>query len=254
MKINNILNVLLSVTILFLAACEDAADQSAPNGQGQGGSLARFTISNDHIYIVTNDELIPLNISDPWNPQRGDIIDLGRDIETIFPYKNHLFIGSMTGMHIYNIDNPEEPEYLSTYQHVRACDPVVVQDNFAYVTLRAANTCGGTQSVLDIVDVSRVSNPYLLNSIDMQSPYGLGIDANRLFVCEGSNGIQSFDASHPVNVKKDTLFGNHFAYDVILTNKDVMIVTGEDGIYQYSYKPSDNLKLLSHIKSSVPND
>lgn len=234
-------------SILILTSCEESELTSFNSIEGKGGSLARFTISNDHLYAVSSEKLKPFSIADPWNPQKQEEIILGREIETIFSYQNHLFIGSQTGMHIYNIDDPQHPSYVSSYSHVRTCDPVVIQGNYAYVTLRANVECGGAISELDIIDISDITLPKEVKSISMQSPHGLGIDGDKLFVCEGENGIQAFDASDPVQVEKDTLYENHHAVDVILNN-GTMIVTGMEGIFQYNYKNADTLQFLSQIK------
>lgn len=246
MKTNYLFILIIIVVGLSYSACEQS-DGSLVSSTGTGGSLARFTIGNDYLYVVSREELKPFDISDPWSPEKQNEIQLGRDIETIFPYQDHLFIGAETGMHIYNIDDPKNPKYISSYAHVRSCDPVVIQGNYAYVTLRANMQCGGALNVLEVIDISNLSTPQNVNTINLQSPYGLGIDGTNLYVCEGKNGIQAFDATDPVKVKKDTIYKDHHATDVILNN-GVMIVTGEEGVYQYDYITDDTLELLSQIK------
>ncbi len=69
------------------------------------------------------------------------------------------------------------PTSFSTYQHITACDPVVVEGDRAYVTLRSGNTCGGTQDLLEVIDISDKYEPNRrLSSFSMTEPYGLGID------------------------------------------------------------------------------
>ena len=64
--------------------------------------------------------------SDLGNPQDLEDVYAGFDIETIFNRGNHLFLGSMRGMYIYDITNPAVPTFVSEFQHGTACDPVVV--------------------------------------------------------------------------------------------------------------------------------
>ena len=45
-----------------------------------------------------------------------------------------------------------------------------------------------TESGLFIVDISDISNPVLAVSYPMDSPYGLGIKDEKLFVCDGESG------------------------------------------------------------------
>ena len=86
-------------------------------------------------------------------------------------------------MHIYDVSNPASPQKLSVYQHVYSCDPVVVEGDFAYVTLNSLNTwCGRFSNQLDIIDISDLSDPKLIKQYAMESPLGLGIYGNLLFV------------------------------------------------------------------------
>ena len=52
----------------------------------------------------------------------------GNGIETMLITGNNMF-GTTTGMIIYDITNPQ-PIRKSTYNHMRSCDPVVVDDTW----------------------------------------------------------------------------------------------------------------------------
>ena len=60
------------------------------------------------------------------------------NVETIFPFKDKLFIGSQNGMFVYNINNADNPSLVGQFSHVQSCDPVIADDDYAYVTLRTA--------------------------------------------------------------------------------------------------------------------
>ena len=80
----------------------------------------------------------------------------------------------------------------------------------------------------------------------MQSPRGLGIDGNLLFICEGEHGMKLYDVSDVESIKLVTHMDIH-AHDVI-AKEGIATVTGEDGIYQYQYAPTQKtLLLLSKI-------
>ena len=134
---------------LFIIA--EAANDSQV---GQGGSLARFKIVNDYLYAVGSHTISVFAISDLENPRDLEDVYAGFDIETIFNQGDHLFLGSMRGMYIYDISSPETPSFISEFQHGTACDPVVVDGDYAFVTLRGGNNCGATESGLFIVDIS----------------------------------------------------------------------------------------------------
>jgi hypothetical protein len=218
---------------------------------GKGGSMARFTISGNHLYTVSNSALQVLDISSTANPKKGEKIQLGWGIETIFPYNDKLFIGSTTGMHIYDNSNPTNPVHLSTYAHVNSCDPVVVEGDLAWVTLRSGNECAGFTNQLEVINISDPRKPELLKTYPMQNPHGLGIDRSTLFLCEGKYGLKVFDAQDHLKVSDNLIshFKEHDAFDVIPLGNNLLLI-GQEGLYQYDYSDLKNIKLLSKLPVS----
>jgi hypothetical protein len=213
---------------------------------GIGGSMARFTICDNFLYTVDQYNLKAFDIDELSNPLLVSDQSIGWNIETVFQYRNKLFFGTQTGMIIYDITNPASPTYLSTYNHVRSCDPVVVEGNYAYVTLRAGNLCGEATSQLDVINVSNVENPKWEQSYPMQEPYGLGIDSKTLFICDGIAGLKVYNADDPKNLVKIAWFPDVNAFDVIPYN-GVLMMIGTGGLYQYDYTGPANISLLSQI-------
>ncbi|GAA4421413.1 hypothetical protein GCM10023187_57270 [Nibrella viscosa] len=234
-----------------------SAGPSASPGQatnGTAGSMSRFALYDNYLYTVSQSDMQLFDIKNPAEPKIGRKINMGWGIETIFPYKDKLFIGSNTGMFIYDNSNPEKPERLSVFQHARVCDPVVVHENTAYVTLRSGNTCVGFTNQLDVVDVSNLTSPRLIKSYPMKNPHGLGVDFPNLFICEGAYGLKSFNVSDPLNIDKNLLqyIKDLDAYDVIPLNKSLLLI-GKDGFYQFDYSNPRNLRLLSKIPVQRPS-
>lgn len=221
------------------------------SGPGVGGSLARFTVSGNHLYLLDGGDLQTVSISNEQNPVAKTRSHLSWDIETIFPYKTNLFVGSRSGMHILDISSPEAPVTLSTYQHVNSCDPVVVDDDYAYVTLRSGTTCEGFTNQLEIIDIKNLKSPQLLKTYPMTNPHGLGIDNKTLFICDGSDGLKAFDAADILAIDQNQIahYKNINAWDVIPFNNTLMMI-GEEGIFQYDYSNPKDIKFLSKIEVS----
>ena len=225
---------------------DDALVAEATNdGTGEGGSLARFKIVADYLYAVDSHNINVFNISDLENPQDLEDIYAGFDIETIFNRGNYLFLGSMRGMYIYDITNPAVPEFVSEFQHGTACDPVVVDEHYAYVTLRGGNGCGALESGLFIVDISDIKNPELTVSYPMDEPYGLGIQNEKIFVCDGASGLKVYDKTDVEDLKMLDHFKNIVTFDVIPLETHLIMV-GDGVLYQYEYL-DDGIKLISQI-------
>ncbi|MFO7828190.1 MAG: hypothetical protein R6V23_06180 [Bacteroidales bacterium] len=215
---------------------------------GVGGSMARFTIKNNALYIIDNHSLKVFDIGDYNDILIANTLYTGWNIETLFPYGNHLFIGSQNGVMIYDISNPFYPEFISDHWHITSCDPVVVEGNYAYVTLRSGNLCGALDDRLEVLDISDIINPVLIKSYTMDEPYGLGIDNSVLFVCDGASGLKVYDATDKLNITDNMLarFNTIQAYDVIPFN-DVLMLIGDDGFHQYDYSDINEIELLSTI-------
>ena len=222
-----------------------AEANSTGGDTGQGGSLARFKIVGDYLYAVDSHNINIFEISDLANPLDLEDIYAGFDIETIFNRGEHLFLGSMRGMYIYDISSPDKPEFVSEFEHGTACDPVVVDGDYAYVTLRGGNGCGATESGLFIVDISNIANPELKISYAMDGPYGLGIKDEKLFVCDGESGLKVYDKTDVENLVSLNHFANINTFDVIPLQQSLLMV-GDQVLYQYKYLDND-IELMSTL-------
>lgn len=219
------------------------------NTYGVGGSMARFITYDDYLYTLESTyKLKSIDISDPAQPVMKNEQYLWGNIETVFISGSYMYVGSSNGMHILSLEEPSVPILISTYQHITSCDPVVVDGDLAYVTLRAGNTCGGTQNLLEVIDISDRNDPQRLVAYAMTEPYGLGIDGNTLFVCEGTYGLKVFDATDPYAITSSLVaqFGNIHAHDVIPLSSFLFMI-GEDGFYIYDYSDLNNIMQMGHI-------
>lgn len=235
-KIIRFLKITLSLCFLWtLYACTkegfNSADSSAT---GKGGSLARFAIVGDYLYTVDNMSLRVFDIKNQAEPQFVSTQNLGFGVETIFPYTDKLFLGTNTGMYIIDIAVPATPKILSIYQHIMSCDPVVVQGNYAYITLRNGTPCRRGVNQLEVIDISDLTAPKIVTTYQMTNPIGLGIDGSQLFVCD--RGLKVFDINEtkPYQLTERQKINITNAFDVIPLNGRLLLIS-EDGLYQYTY-------------------
>lgn len=235
------------------AAYASASAASSGNGIGVTGSTSKYAIVDNYLYALTSYQLKTINITQPEDPKIASSITINSGLETVFPFKNNLFIGTQTGMYIYGLSNPEQPSQLSLFAHARLCDPVIADDKYAYVTLHSNNNpsngiliCGGTLNQLDIIDITDITKSKWLKSYNLTRPYGLSKDGNLLFICDSEAGLKIFDATDPLNLKTSKTLAIGTTSDVIALN-GIAYVTTADGLYQFSYKNTNNITLLSKI-------
>jgi hypothetical protein len=220
------------------------------SGVGMGGSMARFAITGNVLYAVGDNTINIFDISDRVNPKKFSGVSAWWGIETMFLADKYMFLGTTTGMVIFDITIPLNPVYVSFYSHMRSCDPVIVDGDIAYVTLRSGTVCGGTANSLDVIDINPITSPALLQTYALANPYGLGKDGNLLFVCDGTEGLKIYDASDYMTITQHLLYRypSLKAYDVIPLGSVLMMV-GDDGLYQYDYSNPADIHQISHIEA-----
>lgn len=233
--------------LAFVLACscsENLFTPSADNSSGisKGGSTARFAIKDNTLYVVENENLDVFDISEENATVLIGKSQVGWGIETIFPFGNLLFLGTQSGVLIYDVSVPSKPQYNSDYAHIVSCDPVVTDGKYAYITLRTGTDCGLPVNELQILDLSDIKNPVLISSFPMTNPRGLAIDNNTLYVCD--EGIKALDVTDKTNVVKIGHIEGIPANDIIFY-RNQLLVTADDGFYQFDAKRLSQLSFYS---------
>lgn len=232
--------------IMYNDAMTNSSGNSSGSSTGVNGSMSRFGFYQHYLYVVLNNQMSIFDLSGDKPVKAVDNIGIGSNVETIFSYKDYMFMGTPTGMLIYSVADPLNPEYQSMMWHVYGCDPVVVDDDIAYVTVHAGNNCGQNFNELIILDVKDVKNPQPIVSYTMTKPKGLGIDNGTLFLCD--DGLKIYNASDPQTLMANRLahYSGMEGYDVI-PHDNVLMMIADDGIYQYDYSNLKEIRQLSKL-------
>ena len=217
---------------------------------GVGGSMARFGLYKNLLYIVNQSSLLTFKLNTNSDVTLLNTKYVSWNVETIFITDDHLFLGTQSGLIVMALDVPENPIQIGTFAHMTSCDPVVIKGDLAFVTLKGGTTCRG--GILNQLDVLQMSNSYskftLLKSYPMYGPQGLGIDGDLLFLCDGDAGLKIFNAADPLTISQNLIasFPSINAYDVIPMNKYLFMI-GEKGFMLYDYTNIQNIKQIGII-------
>lgn len=223
-------------------AAPAAAKTTATNG-----STARFVIIDNFLYTLGNFALTTFNISDPLAPAFASTVQLSSDGETIYPLKSRLFVGSNSGMSMYDVQStPSTPVLIGQFTHMVACDPVIADDKYAYVTLNDSSKCRGAINELKIIDINDVNNPVDVRDYALTHPVGLSKDGDNLFICDGKDGLKIFNVANINNLQLIKHLNDAVDYDVIAQN-GLAIVVASNGIYEYDYSDLTNIHLISRL-------
>jgi len=218
-------------------------------------SLARFKIVGDYLYTINSTQMDIFDISDASAPQSISKVRLAWDVESLFAYGSYLYIGASSGVYIYDNSIPTQPTKLTTFSRVQSCDPLVVQQDVAYLTLNSNSSCWNSSGVnrLEIIDVQNPTTPTLLKQVDMWEPKALSIDNNLLFICDGSAGLKVFDVNQTednstISVDISSISNeSSIDCDNLITSNNHLIVSNTQDIRQFDYS-SFPMQELGRVK------
>ncbi len=231
-------------TAYFYAIAYAAA--TSQSSTGTAGSNAVMTLVGDYLYAIPEEHSLGVvNVADSSNPTAISSAFAGYDLETIFPIQDKLLIGSKEGVFVYSIGSPASPTQVGEFKHGTACDPVIANSNYAYVTLHTGTYCGAADNELDILDAKDLSNTTLIKSYPMIKPSGLCLDGSLLFVCD-ETVVKVFDASNPDNLQLLSTVSVNQPNDVIASGH-VLLVVGTDGLYEFDYTDPSHVAALSFL-------
>jgi|GEM_PF-17361 len=234
---------------------DSSSQQSKPKTDkiGKAGSMSRFMVTSEALYAVDQSNLRVFDISAEAKPKKGAVLDVGWGLETLF-YRDResdnpdiqpaLFIGSTTGMYIYTVNSALNPLFASKYEHFTSCDPVVVQDTLAFVTLRSGAFCRQGINVLEVISIANLTAPTLLKTYNLQNPHGLAVQDSLIYVCEGEYGFKILSLKQTMEVEILSHTQGFHAYDLILEGTRLTLL-GNSGVYIYDVSDPRKPVLLS---------
>jgi len=240
-------------------SCTKVTEIDANGDSAISGKYNTMKIIGDYIYAVTDSELVTIDRSDAENSIEIDRQQISSRIENLYEAEGVLFVGSEVDMHIFKVADNGIPELQSSTQHiafsdeVEVCDPVVANQDIAYVTLSSvqpdnSQPCGG-EIVIDELrtyDVSDLTAPKLVNVQEMNSPQGLSIDGDLLFVTNLHANTMVYQVDHAGSTDL-VAFIPGGAHDVFAANGKVLIVSKTE-IKQYDYSNVSDIIHYATIK------
>lgn len=228
---------------------------SVPTDSTTQGSYANMLVIDNHMYVINKENLQTFSLEDPKAPKMLDEQFLGFNIESLLHHKGSLFIGSPQAMYIYEIQDDGIPQgqSVTSYSDFGAdfCqrDPIAVTDKYAFASLSSIEI-GQCREVdrneIRVFDIEDIYNPVQVNSVPMDSPRGIALDKDVLFICEADKGLKVMDVSDPTSFKLLYHFDGFKTFDVI-ANDGLLVVVGPTKIYEYDYSDINDMKYLSEI-------
>jgi hypothetical protein len=205
---------------------------------------SHFSLNDRYLYAIVNSHINIIDLSTPQPQKTAEMVHVG-NVETILPYRNQLFLGTPAGLMIYSIEEPQRPTLCSQIAHVYGCNPIAIDNDLVYISIRSGNSCGQNTNELMIFDISNPKQPLKRIAHPLKNPKGLSVHNGLLFLCE--EGLKVFQIGTPESLLSQQV--GHFkepnALDVIPFN-DILFLIADNGLYQYEYADG-KLRLISIV-------
>lgn len=204
------------------------------------------TVYQNYLYRVDNDYLYIYDVSVAAQPRFVKKTAVSSGIATIFINK-YLFLGTSSGLLIYDLANPEIPSYIRKYVAVASCDPIAFKGDFAFVTLSKQGQCRRGVNELHVLDMTNINAPNQIAKYSYKNPHGIAIQGNYLYLCEGDSGLRVLNISDMQDIKTVNTIENIDVIDAIAKD-GILTLQGPKGVYQYNYtSDSVNIKQISFL-------
>ncbi|MFT5592509.1 MAG: hypothetical protein ACI8SR_000868 [Oceanicoccus sp.] len=252
---NHFLKVSLYLLVtLLISACEYEADPEPEVSDGDGKAIADFIVQNNRLITIESSFIKIYTLADSTKPILETIYSSSDDVEfeSIYAYKtNMLMIGTSEGTFFKDHTTPGTLTDLTFSEIVTSCDTAITQGNYLYITQRSDEKCSDTnnannKSQLLIYNILQVASPSLEKAIDIDTPYGLGINGTNLFVCY-EQGVIEFDISDPTDPDQTGDYSQ--PCNNIIASQDPMILSDNSGVRLVEYA-NPGLTELAIIRKS----
>lgn len=239
--------------VLESALATGLSDTDSPtNNVSTAGSMTRFLPIDNFLYTLSFNELILFELDANYRPNRWGKLDTSTLAETLFRLNDLLFVGSVSGMLMYDIADAANPSYINSIEHFRSCDPVVADTTHAYVTLRGGTNCFTDNNELQIIDIQNPEELFVASKHIMFNPHGLAIVEDHLIVCDGTAGVKVVDVTDRNTPEVINSYPIDFAYDVIVEYPYALVV-GEQTMHQYDISNLPEMIKISELNVGNAN-
>jgi len=149
----------------------------------------------------------------------------GGAIYDVFVKNNYAYCASGSGLLIFNVSNPSNPQLVGKLLLPDFALGVYVSGNYAYVADEGAG--------LRVIDVSNPTNPREIGFFDTPgNARGVYVSGNYAYVADGRSGLRVIDVSNPTNPREVGYFDTPgYAYDVYVSGNYAYVAAERAGLF-----------------------
>lgn len=202
---------------------------------GAGWGVSDVALSENLAFLLLGGGLWVVDVSDPSNPLKVGVLDVGSSNFSIFVSSPYAYIVDSSYLYVIDVSNPLAPSIIGRSLYIGIGSDIYVSSSYAYVALQsglrvleasdpdsikkvAYNNEHGANSVfvvgnyayvtdkndgLWILDVSQPSNP---TTVSFTNTGGLAADVyvsdDYAYVADGDRGLEIINVSDPANPQR----------------------------------------------------
>src|SRR5690606_11049005 len=95
--------------LLLFIGCSKSDDALNDAQTGKPGSITRFAIVNDYMYVLDQNRILTYHIANAQEPEQVATTMTDYGLETIIAYEGTIYIGSRSALYILDISIPDKP-------------------------------------------------------------------------------------------------------------------------------------------------
>ncbi len=281
--------VLNDAGMIFLIDATNPLEPTTLSSYRSDDTLLDIALHGNLLFVLTPDEIQVMDFSATSPQLSNEGLDFGQGVNLggerrVYIDNNLAYVADwFSGIHIYDLSRPRQPELLSSYHTPGSPKGIVVRDGVAFVAdddhglqvldvsnpleptlvstlltqglaytprlvgdlLYLASHRGGFQ----IIDISDVSSPRLVSEYDTDGKaWSMEIHNNIAYVADDDSGLLMFDVSDPT---RPELIGQHFnggaAEEVVVRDNIAYVAFFDDGLQILDVSDPRQPQLITHL-------
>jgi len=215
------------------------------------GPITSLRYQHNKVMLINNMQLQQLDFSVVVPQYSNEGLDFGQGVNyggerRVFIRADIAYVADwFSGIHLYDISNPLQPQLLSSFHTQGSPKGIVVRDDYAYV----ADDDHGLQ----IINIRNPRQPFKVS--ELATPglayipvLGQGTHSSRLYLAGHRGGFQIIDISNP---EKPTLIGHHDTsgktWAIRIRDNIAYIADDDSGLMMFDVSRPDNIQLVGQF-------
>lgn len=190
------------------------------------GWVSCVYVDGNNLYLGGSPDLAIVDISNPSLPLLlGEVEGLPGHPRRVFVTGDYAYLANQSGgLRIINVSNPSFPYEEGVFDTVDNIVAVQVSGEYAYLTDRYV-------SLLRVVDVSNVSAPYQVSSLDIEYVREVHLTEKYAYVVGSWIGVRVLDISNPETPFEVGYFETKGYARAVYFNDYIYVADGGGGLY-----------------------